>query len=165
MLIGIFSDSHDNIPKIVDAVNYFNSEKVEMVLHAGDICSPFIAPKAIVNLKCPFNGVFGNNDGDYVFLLKQFNKINAEIHGQTWRTIIENKKIFMIHHLEEPVIESMANGKGFDVIIRGHTHQPIIKKISGTLIINPGETCGYLTDKSTIAILDTSTMDARIIEI
>ncbi|NHI93174.1 MAG: metallophosphoesterase [Candidatus Lokiarchaeota archaeon] len=165
MLIGLMSDSHDNIPKIIDAVNFFNSEKVEKVLHAGDICSPFIASKAIVNLKCPFHGIFGNNDGDYVFLLKQFSKIKAELYGQTLKTSIEGKNIFMIHHLEEPVIESIAKGKVFDVIIRGHTHQPIIKNINGTLVINPGETCGYLTDKSTIAILDTAKMEAKLIEI
>ena len=159
------SDSHDNIPKIVEAVNYFNNEKVEMVFHAGDICSPFIAPKAIANLKSPFHGVFGNNDGDHVFLLKQFNKINAAIHGQVWNTEIDGKKIVMMHHLEEPIIESLAKGGIFDIIIKGHTHQSGIKQINDTLVINPGETCGYLTDKCTIALLDTNTMKARIIEI
>jgi len=165
MKIGIFSDSHDNIPKIIDAVNYFNSENVEKVFHAGDICSPFIAPKAIANLKCPYVGVFGNNDGDYVFLLKKFTEIKAEISGQLLRSEIDGKKIFMIHHLDEPVIDSIAKGNEFDLIIRGHTHQPVVRKKENTLIINPGETCGYLTGKCTIAILDTNKMDAKIIEI
>jgi len=39
-----------------------------------------------------------------------------------------------------------------------------VQKKGKTLVINPGEVCGYLTGKSTIAILDTTKCDARIIE-
>ena len=97
--------------------------------------------------------------------MKKFNEIKAEISGQLLRTEIDGKRIFMIHHLDELVIDSIAKGKEFDLIIRGHTHQPIVRKIEKTLIINPGETCGYLTGTSTIVILDTNKMDAKIIEI
>jgi predicted phosphodiesterase len=33
------------------------------------------------------------------------------------------------------------------------------------LIINPGECCGWLTNRATIAVLDLSTMSARLIEL
>jgi len=32
-------------------------------------------------------------------------------------------------------------------------------------VINPGEVCGYLSEKSTIALLDTQTKDAKIINL
>jgi len=35
MKIGIISDTHDNLPQIKKAVEIFNREKVELVLHAG----------------------------------------------------------------------------------------------------------------------------------
>jgi putative phosphoesterase len=41
MIIGIISDSHDNLTQIKIAVDIFNREKVELVLHAGDFVSPF----------------------------------------------------------------------------------------------------------------------------
>jgi len=36
MLIGIMADSHDNLPKVRQAVEFFNQKKVALVLHAGD---------------------------------------------------------------------------------------------------------------------------------
>ncbi|HNR26026.1 MAG TPA: metallophosphoesterase family protein, partial [Methanobacteriaceae archaeon] len=43
MLIGIMSDSHDHIEAIRMVVNFFNQKKVDLVLHAGDLISPFTA--------------------------------------------------------------------------------------------------------------------------
>ena len=41
MKIGVLSDTHDHIPKIKRAVEIFNEEKVDLVLHSGDIVAPF----------------------------------------------------------------------------------------------------------------------------
>lgn len=51
-----------------------------------------------------------------------------------------------------------------DVIILGHTHYPMIKKIGEKLVINPGS-CGQPRDydpRASLAILDTSTKEVRI---
>jgi predicted phosphodiesterase len=40
-----------------------------------------------------------------------------------------------------------------------------VYKRSKTLIVNPGEACGYLTGKSTVALLDTDKHKAEIIEL
>ena len=59
MIIGVFSDSHDNIEKIKKAVSFFNSRKVDLVIHAGDFVAPFaIAP--MEELNCQLVCVFGN---------------------------------------------------------------------------------------------------------
>ncbi|MEL7671087.1 YfcE family phosphodiesterase [Methanobacterium sp.] len=57
------SDSHDNLPAIREAVKFFNEAKVELVIHAGDMISPFAANE-IKNLNAEFKAVFGNNDGE-----------------------------------------------------------------------------------------------------
>ena len=41
----------------------------------------------------------------------------------------------------------------------------VIKRHGKTLVINPGEACGYLTGTSTIALLDTGTAEARLISL
>jgi len=41
LLLGIISDSHDNLPKIESAVARLNNLGVDLVLHAGDYCAPF----------------------------------------------------------------------------------------------------------------------------
>ena len=51
--IGIMSDSHDNLPAIRAAVELFNREKVDLVIHAGDVGAPFTA-REIKKLRCPY---------------------------------------------------------------------------------------------------------------
>jgi putative phosphoesterase len=69
MLIGIISDTHDNMPQIKKAVDLLNESKVEHVIHAGDFTSPFTF-SILKDLKCGFTGIFGNNDGDKLLLQK-----------------------------------------------------------------------------------------------
>jgi len=76
MKIGIISDTHDNLLQIKKAVDIFNQEKVDLVLHAGDFVSPFTALE-FKNLNCSLKGVFGNNDGDKILLRKMFKRIGA----------------------------------------------------------------------------------------
>ncbi len=53
MMIGIVSDSHDNVPMLQRAVEYFNHAGCELVIHAGDIISPF-SMALLEKLACPF---------------------------------------------------------------------------------------------------------------
>ena len=53
MRIGIISDTHDNVPMVQRAVEIFNAEAVDLVLHEGDYVSPF-AVKPLSGLTvCP----------------------------------------------------------------------------------------------------------------
>ena len=59
MLIGVISDTHDNLPIIEKAIKKLNEENVALVLHAGDYVSPFVIPK-FKALNAKLIGVFGN---------------------------------------------------------------------------------------------------------
>ena len=59
MKIGIMSDSHDNMPAITSAVGLFNDIGVKLVIHGGDLISPFVS-KPIKHLNAEFVAVFGN---------------------------------------------------------------------------------------------------------
>jgi putative phosphoesterase len=72
--------------------------------------------------------------------------------------------ISIIHGKEEQIVTALAKSGQYDVVIRGHTHIPEVKKVHSTLLINPGEACGYLTNTKT-AILDTVSMEVNIIEL
>jgi predicted phosphodiesterase len=50
-------------------------------------------------------------------------------------------------------------------VVSGHTHIPVNKIRGKTLVICPGEVCGYLSGKATIALLDTAKHEAQIVEI
>ena len=78
MLIGVLSDSHDHIPHTKQAVTFFKQQDVDVVLHAGDFCSPFMIP---LFEGLSLQGVFGNNDGDKYLLMQKFAKINGKLYG------------------------------------------------------------------------------------
>jgi hypothetical protein len=62
-------------------------------------------------------------------------------------------------------LNSIIDSGYFDAVIHGHSHNKGVERKGKTLIINPGELCGYLTGKSTIALLDTIKNEAGTIEL
>jgi putative phosphoesterase len=165
MLIGIISDTHDNLPVIKKAVKKLNEEKVNLVLHAGDYISPFVIP-IFKALNAKLIGVFGNNDGDHEFLKKRFSECpNCEVRGRFAEVNVDGFKIALLHGDETELLDALVNCGGFDAVVYGHSHANVFHKNGKTLVVNPGEVCGYLTGKSTIALLDTAKREARIVEL
>src|SRR5262249_35268208 len=62
-LIGVLSDTHDQVHHLSRVIEYFNRLDVDVVVHCGDWVSPFTLTH-YAKLKAPLYGVFGNNDGD-----------------------------------------------------------------------------------------------------
>jgi len=164
VLIGIMSDTHDRLPLVDKAVKLLNEHNVELVLHAGDYIAPFVIPR-FKPLKAKLIGVFGNNDGEKNGLKKKFKEIDAEIHGSFADVTVDGLKIALLHGSEEELLRSLINAESHDIIIHGHTHEAKTYRKGRTLVINPGEVCGYLTEKSTIALLDSQTKEAKIIQV
>jgi hypothetical protein len=171
MLVGIMSDTHDYLPLVDKAVKKFIDEKVELVLHAGDYVSPFVIPH-FKPFKGRFIGVFGNNDGDHEFLKRRFKEFGLEIRGVFAEVKIDGLRIALLHGGEpggppgpSELLRSLISSECYDVVIHGHVHDAKAYRQGKTLIINPGEVCGYLTEKSSIAVLNTKTMDVKIIQL
>ena len=165
MLIGAISDTHDNLPQIEKAVQSLNEQKVGLVFHAGDYVAGFVIPQ-LAKLNCPLVGVFGNNDGDHELLKKRFKETNnCEIHDRFAQIEINDYKIALLHGDEPELLFALIGSQSFNAVIHGHSHNHVIEQRGKTLIINPGELCGYLTGKSTFAILDTEKNEAKIVEI
>lgn len=149
-MIGIMSDSHDNLDALKKAVAAFNNANVELVIHAGDMISPFTVNE-IKNLNCDFKAVFGNNDGERDGLRYFFKGICYYDDFQELE--IEGKKFVVVHGTNEDIVDALVKSEKYDVVIRGHTHQLEIKE-GKCMMINPGETCGYLSGKQTILLLE-----------
>jgi hypothetical protein len=159
MLIGIMSDTHDNLVPTRKAIELFNNRRVEFVIHAGDYTSPFTL-KLFKDLKCKFAGIFGNNDGDKLLLQK---RAEGNIHNQPYIFTLSGKKIVVMH--EHQVADALADSGHFDLVVYGHTHKADVRKIKNTLLVNPGEVGTWLYGKSTVAIVDLSKMEAEIVEL
>jgi putative phosphoesterase len=165
MLIGAISDSHDNITFIEKAVATLNTQNVGLVLHAGDFCSPFTIAK-FKKLNCNFIGVFGNNDGDHQLLTKRFQETtNCVIRDRFTQITVDGYRIALLHGDETELLNTLIDTGYFDAVIHGHSHNKSIERKGKTLVINPGELCGYLTGKASFALLDTEKKEVTIVEL
>jgi len=153
MKLGIMSDSHDNMSLIAKAVALFNRERVDLVLHAGDIVSPFTNIE-FRKLEARMVGVFGNNDGDRPYLLKRFADF-GELQADPRELELGGRRIVMMH--EPRFLEPLVAASRYDLVVYGHTHQVDIRE-GKPMVINPGECGGWLYGTSTVVTLDLETM-------
>jgi len=164
MIVGLIADTHDHLPLIDKAVERLNQEKVDLVLHAGDYVAGF-SVQHLKPLKAPLIGIFGNNDGDHELLQKKFRELGAELRGRFAEVRVDGLRIAMLHGEEEELLNSLVSAESHDLIVHGHTHEAKIYRKGKTLVVNPGEVCGYLSGKPTIAILNTETLEVKIIQL
>ncbi|MCE5311637.1 MAG: metallophosphoesterase [Nitrospiraceae bacterium] len=159
MLVGIMSDTHDHLDNIKKAVAIFKDRAVQHIIHAGDYVAPFTG-KEFYEFIHGFTGVFGNNDGDKALLNQMY---PGMVHNQPYSFELDGKKILLMH---EPYrIDEHAASGAYDLIIHGHTHKVYSEQRGSALILNPGETCGWVSGRATIALLDLNTMLPEVIEI
>lgn len=165
MLVGVMSDTHDNIEQTKKAVARFNREGVEHVLHAGDFVSPFMID-TLKELKAPLTGVYGNNDGDRGPLEKKSAAIpGLKIAGTFARVELGGMRAGLLHGTDRELVEALAECGSLDLLVYGHTHRPDVRKVGSLLVVNPGEVYGHLTGRSTVAVVDTEKRSAEIVEL
>ncbi|MEM1521815.1 MAG: metallophosphoesterase [Thermofilaceae archaeon] len=167
--VGIISDTHDNLSAVDKALNEFESRNVKVLIHAGDIIAPFTL-RRILARGFDFRGVFGNNDGEVVLLSRVAQEQGAILTPQPLLINIEGLSFLIMHGLQDlqetrNVVTRLANTGSFDVVVYGHTHEIDVRMVGRTLVVNPGEACGYLTGRKTIAVLDTESRSVEIVEI
>ena len=160
MTLGVMADSHDNVPMVRRAVELFKGRKVDLVIHAGDFVAPFaVAPLA--ELDCRVLAVFGNNDGERVVLAQRFEAL-GEVHPNLAETELDGRRIAAVHYPE--LAEPIAAGGRYDLVVYGHTHEIDVPR-GDNVLLNPGETGGWLTGRPTAAIVELKEMKVEIIDL
>ncbi len=161
MKIGIVSDTYDSHENVLKTVQLFNDRKVDYILHAGDIVSPFTARTFSQDKNAKFIAVFGNNEGEKLLVKSTIEEFGGEIHEYAYIGEIAGRKIFMTH-VPTTLDEVISSGK-YDLVIYGHTHRQDIRKVGDTLVINPGEATDWITGNSSIVILETDDMSWEVV--
>jgi putative phosphoesterase len=167
MKIGIISDTHDQIERIKKTVKILNKEDVKLVVHCGDIVSPFVL-QFFKDLNCPIKFLFGNNTGDIVLHLefsKKFGLKDSEFKN-FYSLEIDDKKIAAYHGDVPEIIKALIECGNYDCVFIGHDHMARIEKHGNVLVVNPGT----LVDKHkegmkppSIAVYDSKRHEAKII--
>ena len=159
MLVGVISDTHDRLPTFHRALELFKRLEVGAIFHAGDFVAPFAARLIAPNrLSVPLHCVYGNNDGERAGLKKML----PQLQDGTLRVELAGRRIAMHHYVDW---FDKADHAWAEVLISGHNHEASVEQRDGRLYLNPGECCGWVNDRCTVATLDLATLDAQIIEI
>lgn len=163
MLIAILSDSHDHIPNLHRAVLRANREGAKILIHCGDLISPFMLPRLH-----GFNGqvhlIYGNNAGDQHLISTRCESMfdNISHHGLQGEIEADGLKICFIHYPQ--TAKALAVTGNYDIVCCGHNHEQGVEIIGKCMLINPGDLLGK-DEKPGFMLLDTSSKDVRRIEV
>ena len=159
MLVGIISDTHDRLDYVRRAMEEFKKLGVEHILHCGDLVAPFVLP--LLKLEgVSVDVMLGNNEGELVLISKRCSELGFSLHTAPCVLTIDNRRFFVSH---EPVAPDVLGRCGeFDIVAFGHTHKRELYAVGNTIIVNPGEACGWLTGEATFAVYDTDLHKVKV---
>lgn len=162
MKIAIVSDTHDNLANFNKAIDFLNEQKIEVMLHCGDICNQETINEALKNFNGAIYVVRGNGDFDLHELPE---KLELELGGSPLHqaSADRSKKIFINHYPD--IAKKAAESGKYDVVFYGHTHRPWEEAIGTCRLVNPGELAGQRY-KPCFALYDTATdrLELKILE-
>ncbi|MEJ2607410.1 MAG: metallophosphoesterase family protein [Anaerolineales bacterium] len=100
MIIGVLSDSHDNIWKLDQALPHLR--QADVVLHCGDLCAPFMVTRLGQGLpQVPIHIVWGNNDGDTYLIAQKASAFPAiTLHGALAEVELDGLVVALNHYPE-----------------------------------------------------------------
>src|SRR4029079_5566733 len=162
MKVGLMADSHDRLPAIKDLIDVMMSKGVSLIMHAGDDCAPFSLE--------PFNdsnvallGIFGRNDGDPEGLKATAERgVGMGLYESPHSFEVSGQRILIVHDLGEVNRRSIDSHR---FVVHGFTHRQEAIERGQTLVVNPGEACGWLTGKCTAAVLDLETSEVEFVSL
>ena len=154
-MIGVVSDTHDNVSAVESIVETFEDEGVDTVVHCGDYVAPpvlrFFDTEAF-----KLHGVLGNNDGEVQGLNAAFDSMDAELHGRFADLTLDGKRFAVLHGESKSEVDALAESDAYDYVLYGHYHVNEVRDVDGTTVINPGAQFPTTTEENrTVAVVDT----------
>lgn len=186
MRIGVFSDLHCNVPALIAALDALDGE-VDEIWCAGDIVLEYRFSNETVAL-LRTNGVIaiqGNHDmvlvseaGATARSREDVDPVEVEwLASLPLRHEVEldGRRVLMLHGSPwEPHGDYVRPGNprwhdadqlDADIVIVGHTHEPMVEHFGSTLVVNPGslgEPRSRHDRRGSYAVIDTVAGDAVI---
>jgi len=175
MKIGIISDTHDHLIGLKKGIQVFKDRNVEMMVHCGDWVSPFTLEffdRQMEGFNIPVKSVVGNNPGDLKRTMMGNPLRKCPIEWPKTVTLkfdIDNIKAIVYHGDDYDILDALIACQKYDVVFTGHSHASRNEVVGKTLILNPGSTAyaseGEIIDQASVAIYDSATNTAEIIQI
>lgn len=149
MRIGIVSDTHDRSEAVSEALRLLLEQRVELVLHCGDIESPDTIDLFKV---VPTHFVFGNWDRDRTKLAAAIKAIKGTHYESFGVLELAGKRVAWLHSHERNQLRELEHSNYFDFVFYGHTHVREQHRTGKTLVANPGAL--FRANPKTCVVLD-----------
>ena len=160
MKVGLMADSHDRVPAVAELLQLMRAAGATMVLHAGDYVSPLIL-KPFEDLHMTLQGVFGRNDGDPQGLLSRAGSgFGLEIFESPHSFEVAGHQILLVHDIADVQKRSL---KAHSVVVHGFQHKQTLKEQGDSMLVNPGEACGWIYGTPSAALLDLDTKEVQFL--
>ncbi|MGI9078654.1 MAG: YfcE family phosphodiesterase [Gemmatimonadaceae bacterium] len=160
MRVGLIADSHDRVPAIAEFARRFSEAGIGFVLHAGDHCSPF-SLQPFFDHHLAVAGVFGRNDGDREGLRAEASKgLGMELYESPHSVELDGNRVLVVHELAEVHQRSLD---AHIIVVHGCSHVRSVERTGDSVMVNPGEACGWLYGTPSAAILDLETREVEMI--
>ena len=151
--VGLISDTHGTLRNGV----FQALDGVDLILHAGDIGSPDIITQ--LETIAPVKAVHGNTDG---FDIRQR-------FGDTLELELAGKNIIVTHgHLfGAPTVNALRVAfPTADLIMYGHTHNPLLDETAKPVVVNPGAAGpARFKLKPSVALLELPSLTIRFVDL
>ncbi|MBV5317579.1 MAG: YfcE family phosphodiesterase [Desulfobulbaceae bacterium] len=163
MRIAILSDSHDHIPNLRRAVSLANREGADLLIHCGDLISPFMLAY-LHAFQGPVHLIYGNNAGDQHLIASRCatGLDNIRHHGFHGTLVADSHRIAFNHYPE--LARELALSGAYDLVCYGHDHIFSVERLGACLLINPGDLLGKDANPS-FALLDTDDFSVHRLEV
>jgi len=164
MRVGVVSDVHNNVEALTYALDHLRD--CDVVLSLGDLVSDYRVSPAILDMArdAQLLGIAGNHEKSvlvnpgsrlreslasddlaYLQALPATRQLELDgrrillAHGAPWDDPASYRCQYVLAH-DTASLERIADG-GRDLVLLGHTHVPMARRIKATLVLNPGS-CG-----------------------
>jgi putative phosphoesterase len=160
VIVGILSDTHDEIERTREAVRVLCDRGSEAIIHCGDIYGyEIIAACAVL----PLYFTFGNRDCDMVPVLrKAAEQHRAVCLGWGGEVTLADKRLAIVHGHMTMDLRPLLNRKP-DYLFSGHSHIAGDWYEGPTRRINPGALAE--ADEYSVALLDLKTDQLEFIRV
>lgn len=143
----VLSDSHNDTASCERAISSIGINNIDMIIHLGDIARD-VDYLEMLYYPVKVVSVLGNNDflrtGDYERAISFDGHKIFICHGHTLLVNYGTEKL-----------ETVAQEKGCEAALFGHTHQAMLKKgENGFITLNPGSTSRPRGGKPSFAVLE-----------
>ena len=156
MRVGLMADTHDRLPAIAEFVQQMQAAGVGMVLHAGDYCCavrarPFEEAQHVARRRVR------QERRRHAGAASRGRRRRSAPSCSSRRTASRSaaQRILLVHDIGD--VQQRSASRRTSIVVHGFTHQQEMKTRGDTLIVNPGEACGWLYGTPTAAILDLDT--------